>query len=330
MRLVLLLALLASGCALTRAPVLPPALEQQRGPANVELADVPFFAQRDYQCGPASLAMALRYTGVAVAPDDLVTRVYLPGRQGSLALEMLAATRAYGRVAYPLRPQLSALLAELQEGRPVVVLQNLGIEAVAVWHFAVVVGYDGRSDRVILRSGERERVEQSGYEFLRTWVLAGQWAMAVLRPGELPAADDAAGYVRALAAAEAARQDVDLRPAWEAAVQRWPDSTLARFGAANALYRTGDAQGAVAAYIELLSLAPGDLAARNNLADALRSLGCRVLARDTLADALRGAAHDDPLRPALERTQEELGAGQAHAPEPADCAHWRVPRMAAR
>jgi hypothetical protein len=324
------LALLLSACALTRAPILPPALEEQPGPAAIELADVPFFAQRDYQCGPASLAMALRQAGVQVAPEDLVPRVYLPNRHGSLAVEMLAATRTYGLIAYRLRPQLSALLGELQAARPVVVLQNLGLERAPIWHFSVAIGYDAQRDRVILRSGERARVQESAYTFLRTWGLADQWAMVALRPGELPAADDADGYLRALAATESANREADLRPAWNAAVQRWRDNTFARFGSANALYRAGNATAAIGAYVDLLSYAPGELAARNNLADALQSISCRALARNTIEEALRGATPDHPLRPALERTRDEIAGNETREPDPEGCSHWRVPGIAAR
>ena len=55
-----------------------------RLPPAVELSAVPFFAQEDYQCGPAALATSLAHFKVAVTPDDLVDKVYLPARQGSL------------------------------------------------------------------------------------------------------------------------------------------------------------------------------------------------------------------------------------------------------
>lgn len=56
----LFLAVTLSGCAV----ILPQtyALKEQRPsdlPVRAGLTDVPFFAQEDYQCGPAALAMAL-------------------------------------------------------------------------------------------------------------------------------------------------------------------------------------------------------------------------------------------------------------------------------
>src|SRR5690606_15890104 len=57
------------------------------------LDNVPFFAQDEYQCGPAALATVLVADGVEVTPEELVDQVYVPARQGSLQIEMLAAPR---------------------------------------------------------------------------------------------------------------------------------------------------------------------------------------------------------------------------------------------
>src|SRR5215210_6981075 len=59
-------------------------------PRQVELTQVPFFPQDDYQCGPAALAMAMNFSGVPLRPEALVDEVWLPARQGSLQVEMLA------------------------------------------------------------------------------------------------------------------------------------------------------------------------------------------------------------------------------------------------
>lgn len=68
-------------------------------PARVELVDVPYYAQEDLMCGPTSLAMALNAVGVDAKVASLTEQVYLPGREGSLQIEMLAATRRNGALA---------------------------------------------------------------------------------------------------------------------------------------------------------------------------------------------------------------------------------------
>jgi tetratricopeptide (TPR) repeat protein len=322
MRRYLLLLLLIAGCA-TRAPVLAPALERTQGPESIELTAVPFFPQRDYQCGPASLAAVLRYAGVDIDAEGLRPRVYLPGKQGSLALELAAAARSFGRIGYQPPPRLDALLAELQAGRPAVVLQNLGLAGYPLWHFAVVIGYSGGKDRFVLRSGEDRRMLAPAFAFMRTWALADQWALVILEPGQLPASDDPAGFLRAVAATEATTPAAPIVRAYEAAAARWPDNPIAHLGLANAVRRQGDSVRAIELYLDLIRRDPGQLAARNNLADALYAAGCASFALQTIEAALSEAPPAHPLRGVLEQTRAEILAHPAKEPALAQCQRWQ-------
>ena len=53
----------------------------------------------------AAFAYTLAASGVKMTPDELVPQVYLPARKGSLQVEMLAAARRHGLVAYQLAPR---------------------------------------------------------------------------------------------------------------------------------------------------------------------------------------------------------------------------------
>ena len=128
-------------------------------PRRVELAEVPFFPQEEYQCGPASLATVIASSGVSVTPDSLVSQVYLPGRQGSLQAELLGATRRHGLVAYVLAPRLDDLLRELAAGTPVLVLENLVFDWYPVWHYAVAIGYDLDREEILI-GGDRGSVSE--------------------------------------------------------------------------------------------------------------------------------------------------------------------------
>ena len=72
-------------------------------PASVEIERVPFYPQEQYYCGPASLAMALAWSGVSLTPDEAAAQVYTPGREGTFAPDMIAAARRNGRLAVEVR-----------------------------------------------------------------------------------------------------------------------------------------------------------------------------------------------------------------------------------
>jgi hypothetical protein len=307
--LLALFALVLGGCA-SRGPYLQPVLDQTASPAQLELPDVPFFPQEDYQCGPASLATVLSHSGLNVSPNELVPRVYLPAKEGSLQVEMVAAVRRYDRIPYVLEPSFPALLAELQAGRPVVVFQNLGLSRLPVWHFAVVVGYSAKEDRLILRSGRSERLRSSAFNFLRTWKQAGQWALVILRPGELPVADDVQGTLRSLAAKESVSGAASVHSSYRAAAERWPDDATARFAFANSLRANGQLDDAIDEYRRLLQRHPDNIPALNNFADAMGSRGCFLEGLEAIDRALTLASADDALRPVLEQTRKELAGAQ--------------------
>jgi tetratricopeptide (TPR) repeat protein len=253
----------------------------------VELADTPFYAQERYQCGPAALATVLAASDVAVDLEDLVSKVYIPGRKGSFQVELMAATRTSGRLPYVLDKSLSALVSELHAGRPVIVLQNLGVAAIPRWHYAVVVGLDGTSDTVALRSGTDKRRLTPTTLFLRTWERSNYWAMSVLRPGELPANVSRERYFGAVAGLEQVGMHSQAEASWNAALLKWPDDPVALFGLGNSQLHLGKPGDAEKAYRQLLAIRPDSSIASNNLAMALDRQGQHEQALALLHDALQ-------------------------------------------
>ncbi|MEY4642611.1 MAG: hypothetical protein RLZZ227_2605, partial [Pseudomonadota bacterium] len=182
----LALALLLGGCA---TPPQSASLLKQTAAEFAEpvsLSGIPFFPQERFQCGPAALATVLGASRVAVTPEQLAPLVYVPEREGSFQVELVAAARSFERLAYTLKPDLSALLAEVRNGRPVLVLQNLGLARYPKWHYAVVKGFDLERRKLLLNSGELEDYSVSLDTFERTWARADHWALVVVEPGQLP------------------------------------------------------------------------------------------------------------------------------------------------
>lgn len=276
----------------TRPPVVPALMPQST--SSVELRTTPFFPQVRYQCGPAALATVLNTAGVAVGPEDLVDQVYVPARQGSLQVELLAATRRAGRIPHQIESTLAALRAELDAGRPVLVLQNLGLDVLPVWHYAVVVGIDPAEDQLILRSGVERRRRSGAAAFLRSWAMADKWGIVVLRPGEMPARTSPQRFLSALALAETMLSIEARKRAYRTALDRWPANTTARFGYAHALHAADDLVAAEANYRAIVSQHPRHAAALNNLAGVLADRGCYTKAAAIANNALAIAAEDQP------------------------------------
>jgi hypothetical protein len=303
----LMAALLVSlaGCAVSPplADGLPPGM-----PRSLELRDTPFFPQEDYQCGPAALATVLHAGGIEVQPDALAPQVFLPKRRGSLQAELIGAARRQGRLAYLLPGDGQALLSELAEGRPVLLLQNLGVEQIPIWHYAVFVGYDAERNVAVLRSGRRERHEMRWQRFARSWHDAGRWAMTTLAPGIIPGQADAARYLEAVAGMEAAGNRQAAALSYDAAIARWPDEPMAWFGRGNVANADGDRAAAADAYARAATLAPGDAAARNNLAQVLADAGCIDEAHRQLERALTLAV-GTTLASTIEASRAQIEAG---------------------
>lgn len=285
------------GCAALWPPAQTAALLSSRPaelPARHELERVPFFPQTPYHCGPAALATVLVNAGLAVTPDALADQVFLPGREGSLQVEMLAATRRAAALPVRLPGELGALLAEVHAGLPVVVLLNLGLSFVPAWHYAVLVGYDLPRREVLLRSGTTRREAMALATFEHTWARAGHWAFAAVLPGRLPvtaretdAADAAVGFERAQSA-PALRER-----AYASVLARWPDNLVALTGHGTARAAQGDWTGAAAAF-ERAARRHDSAAAWHNLALAQWQLGRREDARESARRALARAEAADP------------------------------------
>jgi hypothetical protein len=241
-------------------------------PQTVMLKDVPFFPQEDYDCGPATLAMLLSYTGVAIRPEALLSQVYVPSRHGSLQIEMLAAARRYDRVSYELTPRYPSILREVAAGNPVIVLQDVG-PLFAQWHYAVLTGFDYPSGTLYFHSGYSERLEMPFTAFERDWMKSGYWAMVVTPPDRIPATATEDGWNKAvLAMARVAPGDAPMQ-AWSAALKRWPDNLPAAIGLANEYDTRGRFAEAVAVLRDAQQRHPESVIVMNNLAQALSDDG---------------------------------------------------------
>ena len=236
------------------------------GGTTASIEDVPFFPQQDFQCGPASLAMGMKYAGVEVSPEQLRPKLFIPKKRGALQVEMLATPRRYGMLAYQLKPGMAALLQEIQAGHPVIVFQNLGLKLSPQWHYAVVTGFDLNKKSITLHSGDTASDLMPLSTFERTWVRAGSWAMLVLPAGGMPAMANEKAYLTAVSMLENEGFHLTAQQSYEAAIKRWPNSFAARMGSGNSHYALGNLDRAQQIYLQATIDFPDAGDAFNNLA----------------------------------------------------------------
>lgn len=275
-------------------------------PIRHELDTVPFYPQEAYQCGPASLAMTLTWSGIQVDPEAITPEVFTPSLKGSLQSAMISTARRRGRVAYPISGA-EEMLEEVAAGHPVIILQNLGLSWYPVWHYAVVVGYDLEIGIVLLHSGVTSQKRLSLRVFNNTWARGDYWGLLVLPPSRLPATATEHNYVSAVLGLEKAQQWQAAIEGYNTALARWPDSLSARMGLGNSYYALGDFVSAEAAFREATIRFPTSGMAYNNLAQVLWERDNR---KEALEAARKAVDLGGPLVEEYRRTLKEIQAGK--------------------
>jgi tetratricopeptide (TPR) repeat protein len=253
--------------------------------------------------------MAMSYAGAPVLPQALVDEVWLPARQGSLQLEMLAAPRRHGLVSYRLEPRYADLLREVAAGHPVIVLQEVGM-LLPEWHYAVVNGFDYSTGTIFLRSGLNMRQQMPFSYFERTWLAGKYWAMVVTRADDIAATASEARWLDALLGVARGGNENAAVTAYRTALARWPESLPAAVGLANHLHARGSLDEAAGVLRTALREHPQSVILLNNLAQ-------------TLSDQNR----DDEALPVIERA---VGVAGPHAAAVDETRQAILGRLAAR
>lgn len=306
---ILAFSILLSACAATGVREVT---QNTHLPRQHELASTLFFPQERYQCGPAALATALNAVDIKVTPEQLKPEVYIPSRQGSLQIEMLAAARRHGALAIQLPPKLEAVMQEIAAGNVVVVMQNLGLSWIPTWHYAVVVGYDLDKELIWLRSGKLNRLEMTLSTFQRTWARSEYWAFVTLKPGNMPASTGPGEMIKALIAFEKSGTPTAKITAYQAAIRRWPDNLVLLMGLGNSAYKAGDLPVAANAFQRAIDAHPTAAVAYNNLANILLAQKKTLQAEKAAEKGLELAGQDEKLKSQIRQTLLEIKAYKIH------------------
>jgi ABC-type bacteriocin/lantibiotic exporter with double-glycine peptidase domain len=142
---------------------------------------VPVIAQSPERCGPAALAMVLRYYG---APDSAVAgadRAYSPELKGALITDLARAAERAGFAARVAALTEDSLLVVVRDSIPPILYFWAGAGPLTRGHYGVLVGFDlARLEYAVNDGGERT-AHYSRKELMRRWRAAGSLALLVRR-----------------------------------------------------------------------------------------------------------------------------------------------------
>jgi ABC-type bacteriocin/lantibiotic exporter with double-glycine peptidase domain len=163
----ILLALCAlAACGAARLP----------SPSAHLVTGVPFYPQAPQQCGPAVLASMLGFFGHPVTPESLAVEIYDPAKSGTSTVTMLSYGARHGLPIEALRGDLRRIRAEIDAGRPVIVLLQEGW-LFRGYHFVLLTGYDPGGGVVYGYSGRNAKASWEAEEFTRRWAAADNWTL---------------------------------------------------------------------------------------------------------------------------------------------------------
>lgn len=261
---------------------------------EAHIPNVPFINQSVGHCGPATLAMVLQWNGVNISVDQLIPQVYTPQMLGSFQTDMISASRRNSMMAIQI-DGLQNLLQEIQAGHPVIIFENLGIQWLPQYHYAVVHGYDLNKKILVMHSGPIENEKIDLKEFERSWRLGDYWGLVVLPPGKLSKTGSEISHLQAAAALEQILKIDEAHLSYLAIQTRWPESFGALIGLGNVTYLKKDFLMSVQFLKRASASAPKSAIAWHNLALAEFAADLKKQARLSAKKAIELAPPHDKL-----------------------------------
>jgi len=277
------------------------------------ISDVPFYPQSEYYCGPTTLSEVFAYHGKNIDVEKIASKIFIPGKKGSLQIEMVAATRQYDFSAYAKQGSLIEILQLVENNIPVIVFQNNGLSWAPSWHYAVVIGYDIAAKSIILHTGLSENYRIPFAVFERTWNRGNNWFLAPLPIGITFNILDPYLYTKsAYDMLEIGREHTAIANI-RAAIDQWPEYWLGYFLLGNYNLST-DKPKALAWYAKGFPYAKNEPAFLNNYAYVLWELGCQQESQQILTYALGNFPNNKDLQSTYLETENSRDAYKGICP----------------
>ncbi len=141
------------------------------------IENVPFYPQREFQCGPASLAAVLSYHGIFTSPEEVATEIFSKSAKGTLNLDMVLYAQKKGLKGIHYSGSLSDLKFHIESGYPLIVLVDYGFSFYKHYHYVVVVGYNDYG--IFFNSDNSQRKFIETEDFTKIWQKTNYWTLLI-------------------------------------------------------------------------------------------------------------------------------------------------------
>lgn len=152
-----------------------PRVELSKGAQIIK--NVPFYPQKRYQCGPASLAGILNFWGVPVSPEEIAAEIYSKPAGGTLTLDMILYPEKRGLKGTPYEGSFEDVKKKIDAGYPLIVMVDEGFWIYQKNHFMVVLGYHQKG--VVVNSGKNQYEFKPLDNFLKSWKRTRYWTLLI-------------------------------------------------------------------------------------------------------------------------------------------------------
>ncbi len=142
---------------------------------------VPFYEQKEFDCGPSALAGVFAFWGKTVDLDRITASIYLPQLKGTLPVDMERYAGEMGFIARSSSGTLEALKSAVRNNLPVICLVDLGFGIYRQPHYVTAIGFDDVHRVIIVHDGRTRDSVMPFKKFDRAWARAGRW-MLVIKP----------------------------------------------------------------------------------------------------------------------------------------------------
>lgn len=220
---------------------------------------------------------------------------------------MKAAARQYGLIPYETGKMLKDILKEVSNDTSVIVLFNLGLKLVPVWHYSVVTGYDKVEQKVFLSAPNGSETWMSFEEFETFFERGGSWAISLIKPPKIPLTSSEDSVLNAiLDMYEVGQKDI-AKQAVVAYLSKNKNSYGAMIVLGNIYLKDEDYKSASFMYNEILKLKPNEPSILNNFAIALLGQNKYAQAKKYVEEAVKiGGKFAQSYKNTLEKIEKAI------------------------